>query len=235
MRILVVGAGASIEAAKRASAPEECWPPTMANFAKKMWDTPPLLFFNYWLPDYLTARGLDPGADPTSLFIRLADDPVNGVNIERLFEYCWNNRGAKFKTDWEDLVYHGILNPLDFLLLTAFHENGVGTKQLEAGKLVCSNLQDGDVVVDLNYDTLFEIAASQQGLSVTYAPASRLHGLLVAKPHGSLNLLANETSFWFAQPDCMGALPSASDDYRNYRAIVPPRSTKHTRSIRSRR
>jgi len=60
MNLIVVGAGASIEEARRANAPKEFWPPTIANFAKKLWDTPPNEFFNYWLPDYLAAQGIDP-------------------------------------------------------------------------------------------------------------------------------------------------------------------------------
>ena len=50
--------------------------------------------------------------------------------------------------------------------------------------------------------------------------------MLVAKPHGSINLLANNQSFWFAQPDSIGALPSSEDDFRNFVAIVPPRFNK---------
>ena len=116
MRVLVIGAGASIEEAKRANAPEEFWPPTIANFAKKMWDGPILQFSNYWLSDYLTEQGIDPGNDPTSVFTELAKDPESLINLERLFEYCWVSRGKKFEGDWENLIYHGILNPLSFLL-----------------------------------------------------------------------------------------------------------------------
>ncbi|MCI0428594.1 MAG: hypothetical protein L0Z46_11315 [Nitrospiraceae bacterium] len=227
MRILVIGAGASIEEAKRVNAPEEYYPPTVANFAKKMWDSPPHEFFNYWLPDYLADHGIDPGSDPTSVFIELAKDPDSKINVERLFEYCWENRGKKFQTDWENLIYHGVLNPLNFLLLMAFYENGAGIKELHAGQLVSGKLQDGDLALNLNYDTLFEIAATQLGLQITYVPNEFTgKGILVAKPHGSINLLADERSFWFAQPDCIGALPSSADNYRNYRAIVPPRFNK---------
>lgn len=226
MRLLVVGAGASIEEAKRANAAEEFWPPTIANFATKMWDSRHNGFFVYWLPEYLSAHGVEPGGDPTARFIELAQDPTNGINVERLFEYCWINKGKKFQGDWENLIEHGVLGPLTFLLLMAFYENGA-MKPLRAGRLVSGQLQSGDVVVNLNYETLFEIAATQQALSITYAPNKFSgNGIVVAKPHGSMNLLANETEFWFAQIDCIGALPSASDDYRNWRAIIPPRFNK---------
>jgi hypothetical protein len=227
MRVLVIGAGASIEEAKRANIPEEFWPPTIANFAKKMWDGPVFQFFNYWLPDYLKEHGIDPGNDPTSAFIELQKDPERLINLERLFEYCWVNRGKQFKDDWENLIHHGILNPLSFLLNKAFYENGVGVKQLEAGKLVSGRLKDGDLALNLNYDPMFEITAIQQGQKLTYVPneVSR-NSILIAKPHGSFNLLADERSFWFAHPDCIGAVPTGADNFRNHRAIVPPRFNK---------
>lgn len=226
-RILVVGAGASIEEARRANAPHEFWPPNIANFAEKLWNTAPNTFFNYWLPDYLFAQGIDPGADPTSLFIELAARPDSGINVERLFEFCWANRGRKFQGDWENLICHGVLNPLTFLLSKAFYINGVGIRSLGAAALVASGLADGDLVLNLNYDTLFEIAATQHGHAVTYAPnAFSGTGLLIAKPHGSMNLLADEQRFRFAHPDCIGALSSSADNSRNWRAIVPPRFNK---------
>ncbi len=227
MRVLIVGAGASIEEAIRADVPEELWPPTTANFAKKMWDSPPgNLFYCYWLADYLGDNGIDPGGNPTSLFIELAAQSTN-LNIERLFEYCWINKDAQPQGSWEQFIEHGVLNPLTFLLLQAFYVNGVGIKQLQAGKMVASFLNDGDLVLNLNYDTLFEIAARQIGRQITYVPNLYPgHGLLIAKPHGSLNLLANASHFHFAEPECIGALHSSANDYRNYHAIIPPRFNK---------
>lgn len=230
MRILVVGAGASIEEAKRAGAPQEFWPPVIGNFAEKLWDSFHNQFFVYWLPDYLRSLKIDPGPDPTALFIELARNPDSGVNVERLFEYCWINRGDGFRYhqgDWADLINHGILSPLTFLLAQSFYINGQGIRQLEAGKLVAGRLRKGDIVMSLNYDTLFEIALEQTGFQVTYAPNTfNGNGVLVAKPHGSINLLANGESFWFSQPDSIGALPSGEDDFRNHVAIVPPRFNK---------
>ena len=163
-------------------------------------------------------------------FIELSRDPDTGINVERLFEYCWANRGNGFRYhegDWSDLISHGILSPLTFLLAQSFYVNGQGIKQLDAGKLVAGKLKKGDIVLNLNYDPLFEIALEQAGYAVTYAPNSfHGNGVLVAKPHGSINLLANHESFWFAQPDSIGALPSSEDDFRNHVAIVPPRFNK---------
>ena len=230
MRLLVIGAGASIEEAKRLGTPSEFWPPAIGNFAEKLWASPYNRFFVYWLPDYLRSLRIDPGEDPTARFIELSRDPDTGINVERLFEYCWVNRGDGFryhKGDWADLINHGILSPLTFLLAQSFYVNGQGIKQLDAGKLVAGKLENGDIALNLNYDTLFEIALEQAGYAVTYAPNSFLGGgVLVAKPHGSINLLANHESFWFAKPDTIGALPSSEDDFRNFVAIVPPRFNK---------
>lgn len=230
MRVLVVGAGASIEEARRANAPPEHWPPTMNNFAEKMWASPTNQFFVYWLPNYLNDNGITPTNDPTRQFIALSKDPLSGINVERLFEYSWNNRGkifSDFGGDWANLIDHGILRPLTFLLSQAFFVNGSGIRQLEAGKMVASKLRNGDVVLNLNYDTIFEIALEQAHIKVVYSPNTfNGTGVIVAKPHGSLNLLANDHSFWFAQPDSIGAAPSSEDDFRNHVAIVPPRFNK---------
>jgi hypothetical protein len=98
---------------------------------------------------------------------------------------------------------------------------------LEAGKLVSGRLEDGDLALSLNYDPMFEIAAIQQGHQLTYVPhrVSR-KSILVAKPHGSFNLLADEKSSRFAHPDCIGPVTSSADNFRSYRAIVPPRFNK---------
>lgn len=227
MRVLVIGAGASIEEARRAEVPEELWPPTMANFAEKMWHSPLNSFYCYWLEDYLREIGITQASDPTSEFIKLAKDPENRVNIERLFEYCWLNKHTKSPDHWEQLIIHGVLQPLNDLLLMAFYPNGKGV-QLHAGKMVSRFLKDGDLVLNLNYDTLFEIAARQAGQRITYIPNPYPgDGLRIAKPHGSLNLLANASHFKFANPECIGALHSGADDYRNYHAVVPPRFNKN--------
>lgn len=273
MRVPVVGAGASIEEAKRVGAPEHLWPPSVANFAERMWRS----FFHYWLPDYLISLGFDPTDDPAAQFIELSKNPKNGINIERLFAYSWVNRDKKFEYGdklpkgfivgsfisidnaggidisagmaagavgsvamsigmssgvdyWENLIYHGVVRPLDELLQSAFFENGENgprIRQLEAGKLVFSRLSDGDLVLNLNYDTLFEIAITQLGLKPNYVLNQFTgKGISIAKPHGSLNLLSDNKRFAFADPNCIGTTPSSTDNMRNWRGIVPPRFNK---------
>ncbi|THI90790.1 MAG: hypothetical protein CAF41_003305 [Nitrospira sp. CG24A] len=53
----------------------------------------------------------------------IENENYSDLPLERLFEYCWVNRGKQFKDDWENLIHHGILNPLSFLLNKAFYEN----------------------------------------------------------------------------------------------------------------
>ena len=125
-------------------------------------------------------------------------------------------------------MYHGITNPLNDLLIRGFCASGNKLNNLIAGQKVSKKLKDGDLVVDLNYDTLFEIAAEQANVEITFIP-NKFHGkgLAVAKPHGSLNLLADDKGFVFSQSNCIGALPSGSDNLRNYNSIVPPRFNKN--------
>ncbi|WP_020181807.1 hypothetical protein [Methylotenera sp. 1P/1] len=225
MRVLVIGAGASIEEARRSNVPEEYWPPVMNNFAEKLWNNHSG-FFNYWLPDYLSSLGYDAVSDPTDYFIELSKRSPESINIERLFEFCWNNKGKKFPEDWQNLIYHGILNPLSFLLIMGFFNEGQ-LIELKAGGIVTRKLSDGDIVLSLNYETLFELAAEQSARKITYSPnIFNGQGLLIVKPHGSMNLLANEHRFKFCDLNCIGSVHSSLDDYRNWTAIIPPRFNK---------
>jgi len=223
MRATIIGAGASIEIAKQAGVSEKHYPPVIDNFAEKLWGDPEAIgFHNYWVGDYLESLGFSVGSDPTGDFIKY-EKKHRAVNIEKLFEYCWTHKGQKFEDDYQNLMYHGIANPLNDLLIRGFCANGNKLNNLIAGQKVSKKLKDGDLVVDLNYDTLFEIAAEQANVEITFIP-NKFHGkgLAVAKPHGSLNLLADDKGFVFSQSNCIGALPSRSDNLRNYNSIVPP-------------
>ena len=172
-RLLVVGAGATIEEAIRCNAPPELRPPTIDNFAEKMGVG---RFYNYWMEDYLRENGIEPAADPMALFVALTKNSVGRssstppINVERLFEYCWLHKDEEFVDDWGNLIRHGILNPLSFILSQIFYVNGEGIKQLEAGQLVAGKLAPGDVVLNLNYDTIFEMAVTQAGRKLTFTP-----------------------------------------------------------------
>lgn len=226
MRAAIVGAGASIEIAKQAGVERHLWPPTIANFAEKLWASPEGIgFYNYWLKDYLESLGLTISTDPTLDFIQY-EKTHNEVNIEKLFEYCWLHKEDQFEDDYDNLMYHGITNALNDLLIRGFCINNK-IDNLQAGQKFAKKLNNGDLVLNLNYDTLFEISAEQANIDLTFIPNSfKGQGISIAKPHGSLNMLVDEEKFTFARPNCIGALPSSGDNLRNHHSIVPPRFNK---------
>jgi len=82
--------------------------------------------------------------------------------------------------------------------MACFHENGVGFRDLQTTKRVAQTLGPEDLVLNLNYDTVFEIALTQLGRPFKYAPnAVQPNEVLVCKPHGSLNMVLNDQVFTF--------------------------------------
>ena len=174
MRLLVVGAGASYAEAEQVGLPEELRPLLMKNFAEKMWRE-----YNphYLLSAYLHEIGQDPGTDARQSFIALEkSQPL--VNVERFFEYAYNHRDfvvpghEHFQppSEYDNLLLHGILNPLVFLLVDGLFDQGVETAPLRLARAVASRLQPGDAVLNLNYDTIFELGAEQAGHELVYLP-----------------------------------------------------------------
>lgn len=224
MRLLVVGAGASYAEAEQFGLPEELRPPLIKQFARRLWaDYSP----TYLLIAYLQEHGYSPGEDPRDLFFEL-EAIVDTINVERFFEFAWLNR-ARFPGHWENLLYHGILSPLTFLLLQGLWANGL-LARLPVAQSVARRLVPGDAVMDLNYDTLFEIGAEQAGHSLAFLPNTPRSGeLIVSKPHGSLNLVVREEGdsavFTFGRLNWPG-MPQPADGSRNYLGFVPPRFNK---------
>jgi hypothetical protein len=253
VRHLIVGAGATFAEARALGNPAEKCPPLIHDFARKMWEnyTP-----HPYLEEYLRRLGFadfNP-RDPRILFFELEDRGV--TNIERFMEFVWENRNAHFPpsenppagyisglhirmsgtsygpngeppaTFWDDLQYHGIGNALTFYVIQCFHESGVGWRSFDLTKSVAAKYEAGDLVLNLNYDTTFEMALDQIGRPFAYAPnAPRDSELLVCKPHGSLNLVTNETGFTFGQPDWLG-LPEPQG-YKSFSGFMPPRLNKN--------
>jgi hypothetical protein len=105
---------------------------------------------------------------------------------------------------------------------------GIVDAPLKLSPLVAEKFNGGDVVLDLNYDTLFEIGAQQAGKKITFLPsAPPADALWVAKPHGSLNMVVNveKRSFAFGELDWPGS-PQPADGARNYAGFIPPRFNK---------
>ena len=93
MRILVVGAGASLAEAQEMGLPEEFHPPLISNFAKKLWRDfnphPVLDLFLESLGHEVTNR------DGRELFYQLESE--RQTDIEHFFEFAWRHRSK----NWE--------------------------------------------------------------------------------------------------------------------------------------
>jgi len=223
-RHLIVGAGASYAEAAAAGLPEELRPPLIKNFARKMWsDYSPAVL----LTAFLKGKGKQPSSDPRELFFQLEESETAEFNVELFFEFAWQNKG-KYPGEWENLLSHGILNPLVFLLSQGLWRSGIAEAPLRLSPLVAAELNFGDVVLDLNYDTLFEIGATQAGRKLVFIPNKPTDdALLVAKPHGSLNMVVNiqKKSFVFGGLDWPGS-PQPADGSTNFQGFIPPRQDK---------
>lgn len=92
-------------------------------------------------------------------------------------------------------------------------------------KRVAAILAPGDLVLSLNYDTVFELALQQANRPFSYSPnVPNGEDILVCKPHGSLNLVSNEKDFKFGQPEWLG-MPQ-HQGYQSYSGLIPPRLNK---------
>ncbi len=137
------------------------------------------------------------------------------------------NRNNQSPTGWQNLLLHGIGSPLQLILLNGFFENGVGWRHLGIAQSVGRILHPGDVVLNLNYDTLFELGLQQGGIDFSYSPkAVGPNGVSICKPHGSLNLAVDERNqrFFFGQPEWLGV--PAPPGTINFSGLLPPRYEK---------
>lgn len=225
-RHLIVGAGASLAECKAAQLPDELCLPLISNFCRKMWvDYNPASF----LEAYLTRNGIDLNGndDPRDKFFELEESRPFDFNVERFFEYAWTHRN-EFPGEWENLTYHGILNPLVFLLSQGLWKNGLLNAPLKLSPQVAAKLEGRDVVLDLNYDTLFEIGLHQAGKPITFIPnIPSDDSISVVKPHGSINMIVDvqKRSFCFGNLDWPGN-PQPEGRGTNSAGFIPPRLNK---------
>jgi hypothetical protein len=252
MKHLIIGAGATLaEALAIGNSSEKC-PPLIGNFARKMWVnyTPHPV-----LEEFLRHLGhIDLGDDPRELFYRLEFNGQTNVeqfmefawlNRQKKFEVNHDKippgyiSGFRVTTPgatddaalsiygkfWDNMLYHGIGSPLQQYMIECFFENGKGWKPLKQSHVLISHLDPGDLVLNLNYDTVFELALEQMRISFCYSPNEPgANDVLVAKPHGSLNMVINNCKFKFGQPEWLG-MPQPSG-YLSYSGIIPPRLNK---------
>lgn len=252
MRHLIIGAGATFAQALEFGIKPENGPPLMRDFARKTWAN----YSPYPLLErYLNELGItNLGHDPREKFYELEE--IGKTNIELFMEYCWVNRhsvltnlqgpyppgfisglrisqsgeieappieGEEF---WENLLYHGIGSPIQTMMILCFAENRGAWKEFKLTKTIATALKASDLVLNLNYDTVFELTLEQLGRTFKYAPNVTENGeIVICKPHGSLNMVANAQGFTFGQPGWLG-MPQPSG-YRSYSGLIPPRMNKN--------
>jgi hypothetical protein len=160
--------------------------------------------------------------------LRVRENPpvgyVSGLHI-RMSGDTYGPQGEPPATFWRDFQYHGIGNGLLIYLIECFHVNGVGFRSFDLTKSVAAKYGAGDLILNLNYDTVFEMALEQMVRPFCYAPGKPSDDeMLICKPHGSINLVTNDTGFTFGQPDWWGT--PEPQGYSSFSGFMPPRLNK---------
>ncbi|EMK00161.1 MULTISPECIES: SIR2-like domain protein [unclassified Leptospira] len=236
MRGIVIGAGASFSESLAVNAPIEFQMPLVKNFARQTWfDWDPGIYLYL----YLLSININV-TDTTQMNKQFFELEANGdTNIEKFFEFAWNNRNHPLVlqqsslpgieigiSPWENMLYHSFGKPLHFIMLQAFHENGVGFVRFIESEKIIKKLNKDDLILNLNYDTIFEIALQQNSLSFKYEyipPTS--NEITVFKPHGSLNMLISKDGYFaFSQPEAAG---HSIEGWACFIGLVPPRLNKN--------
>jgi hypothetical protein len=253
MKHLVVGAGASLAEALALGNNSKICPPLIRDFARKMWSNyNPHPILEHYLEELGYS---DFGHDPRELFYHLEEEGTANIEKFMEFAWINRNRkwevdknklppgyisglrileGGSSAVEvtpstqsgfWENLLYHGIGSPLSFLQIQCFFENGKGWRDLRLSKIIATSVKPGDLVLNLNYDTVFELSLTQLNKPFAYSPSEpRTDQVLVCKPHGSLNMVINDQGFMFGQPEWLG-MPQPKG-YRSYSGLIPPRMNK---------
>lgn len=252
-RLLIVGAGASVEECLVSGIDRDHPLPVMRNFANRLFNESSVL--HRVIAAYLSAKGvafddaivqrLEQGQtrkltsqqmsnSPMRTFQRLEAEDPSLHNVELLFEYVWQTHGDDGEL-WEELAWNSVVTQLYNACITQFPGFGPASSMhaLLAGQAVARNLVPGDRIINLNYDTLFDLALQQAGRFAVYAPEPPARGSIrIYKPHGSLNFYAdrNTGDAFFADPSQMrGSVALRDSSGRTWSpaaAIVPPRLGK---------
>ena len=248
-RLLVVGAGATVEESRRSGnhPSDPAWDfPVVGDFCSKLFDPTSDALLKA-TASYLDQGGIpydpklltitigesfsreDIARGPVGVFLKLEAESPSSHNIERLCEHVWHVFGWNPEL-WAAFIHDGIFLNLFAIFSEQF---GLGSgRPMEAGRGVVSALTAGDVVINLNYDIAFDLALKQAGKSICYAPDVRPGAISVLKPHGSFNFYVNLSNgnCFFEEPDripgSVGIRDPAGGVFFPQHGIVPPRLNK---------
>ena len=257
MKVLVVGAGASLEEFNQVVGPNhpECFP-LINNFAKKTFEE--CLGLQFALAEYLTFYNIkfnprifdfyqqratgpwskeDVEPTPLTIFINLESEDTQNHNVEKFYEFAWHKYFKQNEGLWREIIQFSILHGIYFRYIKHFHENGIGYKSMIAGAKVCEFLSKNDKVVNLNYDVCFDLAIKQRFGLTSYSPDNLDSTITMYKPHGSLNLYANHQlgRFKFIDPEELPGTGSYRDKegglWETIFGYVPPMLNKSYEQI----
>jgi hypothetical protein len=115
------------------------------------------------------------------------------------------------------------LRPLNFILITGLLE-GNPESRFPLAESVATQLMPGDLVLNLNYDLIFDVALKNIGRNTVYSPHARPEeGIWAFKPHGSFHLVVNEKKnafyFYFGQVKFIGDIQPS--DGTTFSSFVP--------------
>ena len=100
-----------------------------------------------------------------------------------------------------------------------------------ASQAVAAALRPGDLVVNLNYDTVFEIGLKQARVAFRYIPGPPERGhLYMAKPHGSINLVCTASEGRWTDPEHFQTVTYRDEDMTESRLRVIVESPRVIRS-----
>jgi len=242
--LLIIGAGATYAEAQELGVTEEQSPPLIKNFISKLWKErfPLSLKKNGLLTEYISiikqknSACYNEAKDISDLFIRLEKE--GSINIEKFFAFAWKRRNL-YPEEYENILYNGIFMALtDMIILYILTNKDIREKYkfidiepgswpfppLKLSNIIGNYLNDNDAVLNLNYDTFFEIGLKQIGKDFIYLPFHKpdKNKITIIKPHGSFNFFEEKggNKAWVSPTLFNQSQPN--NNSKNYLTFIPP-------------